>query len=116
MVWANVVNGLIGIWFIIAPFVLRFTDQPAAMWTSIIAGLILAVLAGAAVFNEQARKQTWIQYVNGLIGIWYIISPFVLGFSGQPAMLWIYLIGGVVVLVLAAWLAFSVLPKVAPTR
>jgi hypothetical protein len=116
MVWANVINALLGIWFIIAPFALRFQDTQNAMWTSIVGGLILLILAGWAALSEPARKQKWIQYVNGLVGIWFIVFPFVYDMSAKPANLWTLLLGGAVVLVLSAWLAFSVIPHEAPAR
>ena len=37
------VNILIGLWLIAAPFVLTFDANPAAMWTSIGAGLAIAI-------------------------------------------------------------------------
>lgn len=116
MVWANVVNALLGIWFIIAPFVLAFQDHPNAMWTSIVGGIILLILAGWAVLDETARKQKWIQYVNGLVGIWFILFPFVYAMTGTPVVLWTSLIGGAVALVLSAWLAFGVLAREVPAR
>jgi SPW repeat len=48
MVWQNVINALIGIWFIIAPAVLPFPNDVAMAWTSVIGGVILLVLAGSA--------------------------------------------------------------------
>lgn len=111
MIWQNVVSALIGIWFIIAPFSLGFAGNAGRIWTSIIGGVILLVLAGAAVMNEHVRRQTWIQYVNGLVGIWFIIAPWVLSFAVKPADFWTSLVGGIIVLGLSAWLAFGVLPK-----
>jgi VIT1/CCC1 family predicted Fe2+/Mn2+ transporter len=46
MTWPNVVNALIGLWFVIAPFVLGYSGQTGAMWTSIVGGAILFVLGG----------------------------------------------------------------------
>jgi len=112
MLWANVVNALVGIWFIIAPFVLKFSDRPAPMWASIIGGAVLLVLAGWAVFDEKARHQTWIQYINGLVGIWFIIFSYVYTeVAGVAYLRWTTIVGGLIALVLSAWLAFGVLPK-----
>jgi hypothetical protein len=116
MQWANIVNAIIGIWFIIAPFVLQYQDLPNAMWTSIAGGVLLLVLAGWAALKEDARKQKWIQYVNGLVGIWFIIFPFVLTLSDKTSILWTSVIGGAVALILSGWLAFSVLPREVSAR
>lgn len=39
--WKEWINLLIGVWLIIAPFALGYTDQPAAMWNHIIVGLLV---------------------------------------------------------------------------
>jgi len=114
MMWPNVVNALVGIWFIIAPFTLGFSGNGGEMWTSIIGGVILLILAGWAVFSEEARRQTaWIQYVTGLVGIWFIIAPWVLSVATKPGELWTSLVGGIIVLVLSAWFVFGVTLKMA---
>ncbi len=45
MLWANWITVILGIWLIVAPFILRYTTNPVAMWTSIITGAIVAILA-----------------------------------------------------------------------
>lgn len=111
MMWANVVNALVGIWFIIAPFALRFSDRPYPMWLSIIGGAILLILAGWAVLDEKARHATWIQYVNGLVGIWFIIFPYVYALGDVANLRWTSIVGGLIALVLSGWLVLSVLPR-----
>lgn len=112
MVWQNVVIALLGAFFIVAPIRAGFAGDVAQIWTAMIGGLILLVLAGTAVLNAQARQQVWIQYVNGLVGLWFVIAPWVLSFAMKPAPL----IGGLIVLILSAWLAFGVSPKAAPSH
>lgn len=104
MLWGNVINALVGVWFIIAPFVLGLQASPGAMWTSIIGGLILLVLAGWAVLNEEARKRRWIQYVNGSVGVWFCIYPLFFSSSSLTA---VALAGGVTALSVSAWLLFG---------
>lgn len=36
---------LAGIWLIIAPFVLNYSETTAALWNDIVAGIIIAVVA-----------------------------------------------------------------------
>jgi hypothetical protein len=114
MVWQNVVNALLGIWFIVAPFSLSFTGNTAEMLTSIVGGVIVLVLAGSAALNEEARHQVWVQYVDGLVGIWFIIAPWALSFVGESREFWTSLIPGAVVLILSAWL-LALMPRTAPT-
>jgi len=111
MRWANVVNALVGIWFIIAPFVLKFDDMRAAMWTSIVGGALLLILAGWAAVSEEARKQRWIQYVNGLLGIGFIAFPFAFNLTARPHVTWTSAVGGLIALGLSTWQVLKVLPR-----
>jgi uncharacterized membrane protein len=110
MAWRNIVNALIGIWFIISSWVLAVTAHTAAMWTSIAGGAIFLILAGTAALNPVARRQAWIQYVNGLVGIWFIIAPWVLGFANRPTETWTSWVPGAIALILSAW-NLGVLPR-----
>jgi hypothetical protein len=115
MVWRNVVNALIGIWFIVSPAVLPFRNDTAMAWTSVIGGAILLVLAGSAALMEGARRQVWLQVVTGLVGIWFIIAPWVLAFTSDPGTFWTSLILGIVALILSIW-DFEVLPRTAAVQ
>ena len=69
--WINV---LLGIWVIISPFVLGFALLPRAMWNNAIAGIIVAALALTRTGSPQQSGWSW---ANVILGIWLIISPFV---------------------------------------
>jgi len=108
MVWRNVVNALIGIWFIISPVVLGYSVRSGQMVTTIIGGIILLVLAGSAALADEARGASWIQYITGLVGIWFIFAPWVLSFVNRPGEFWMSFILGIIALVLSAWSLASV--------
>ncbi|HET7266444.1 MAG TPA: SPW repeat protein [bacterium] len=103
MVWQNVIVALIGIWFIIAPSSLGFTANPAMTWTSAVGGVILLILGASAALSAEQRRQFWIQVVNALVGIWFIIAPWILSFTQHPAAFWTSLILGIVALILSVW-------------
>ncbi|SRR5579884_1164779 len=116
MVWQNLVNALIGIWFIVAPFVLGLASNTREVWTSLVGGAILLILAGSAALYEQPRRQAWIQYVNGLVGIWFIVAPWVLLLQGRLDLVWTSVVGGIIALVLSAWLALAIMPSTVAQR
>lgn len=43
--WPSWVSFVIGLWLLIAPYMLGYAFIPAALWNSIILGLVIAVLA-----------------------------------------------------------------------
>jgi hypothetical protein len=100
MTWENAVTALIGVWFIMSPFALFYTNHPFMMVTSFIGGAILLIVAGAAVLNGNVRRRAWIYYCNGLVGIWFVVAPSALSFAGSLGDHWTSLVGGIVVLLL----------------
>ncbi|HFB52206.1 MAG TPA: hypothetical protein ENJ48_00805 [Anaerolineae bacterium] len=98
---------LFGLWEVIAPFLLGYSAVGAALWDAIIIGVVLIVLAGwAALVNQEGTIKS-LNWINAVLGLWLIIAPFILAYSGTAAAMWNDIIVGVVVAVLAAWAALS---------
>lgn len=55
--WASWLNGLSGIWMIIAPFILSYS-RSVSYWNEIIVGIVLAVLAFANMQTYSRRHTT----------------------------------------------------------
>jgi hypothetical protein len=103
--WASGVNVLAGLWMIISPFVLGYSNLSGALWSDVIVGIAIAVVA--AIRAGGAVDQPWLSWVNALLGAWLIVSPWVLGFADSANALWNNVIIGVIVLVLGAWSGFA---------
>ncbi|HJT77649.1 MAG TPA: SPW repeat protein [Gemmataceae bacterium] len=75
---ASGLNILAGIWLIISPFVLGFFhyNQVSPLLNTLIAGVIVLILAACRV--GLPYRNAWMSWVNLLLGIWLIISPFFL--------------------------------------
>lgn len=101
--WINIV---LGIWVIISPFVVQFTRFPAAMWNNVIVGIVIAILA---IIRQSVPRQTGWSWVNVILGIWMIISPFALG-AMTAAILWNNIILGIVIGLIAIGSASSRAP------
>ncbi|WP_067621953.1 SPW repeat protein [Alicyclobacillus acidiphilus] len=101
--WKIVINALIGIWFILTPWVLNFSSDTAALWTSVVIGAI-QTLASLAVFAQKrwnsAARFVWISFVTGL---WFIVHPFVFQMQQNSGELWNFVILGVISAVLSFW-------------
>jgi len=101
--WINIVLGIL---VIISPFVVQFTRFPAAMWNNVIVGIVIAVLA---IIRNSVPRQTGWSWVNVILGIWMIISPFALG-AMTTAVLWNNIILGIVIALIATGSASSRAP------
>ena len=84
------VNLLLGIWVIISPFVLGI-HAPKGIWNNVITGVVVGVLA---IIRWSMHQSGW-SWVNLILGIWLVISPFVL-FLSSTAM-WNNVIVGIII-------------------
>ncbi len=96
---------LFGILLLIAPFVLGFTDNTAALWTCYGLGLVVALFASTKAVTGDEGK--WEGVVSGIAGVLAVIAPFVLGFSDNAAALWTCVILGLGVALAAGYEALA---------
>ncbi|MEK7212453.1 MAG: SPW repeat protein [Patescibacteria group bacterium] len=47
------------------------------------------------------------QWLEAVLGLWLMLSPWVLGFSGISVMMWSNLIAGMAVFLIALWSIFG---------
>jgi len=91
------INLVLAILLIASPWILAF-PAGTVTYNAVIAGLIIGVVAIAALF---AFAQ-WEEWVNLVLGLWVIASPFVLHFTSDVGALWTHVVIGLAVAVLAA--------------
>ena len=99
--WTNaklcdVANLILGGVLFFSPWIFGF-DAGRASENAHIAGIVIAVLAIAAL----AAFATWEEWLNLIVGLWTMVSPWVLGFQGTRAMT-VSVVIGIAVAVLAA--------------
>jgi hypothetical protein len=99
--WTNtklcdVANLILGAILLLSPWIFAF---PAGMPTqnALISGIVIAVLSIAAL----AAFAVWEEWLNLIVGLWVLVSPWLLGFAGTVAMN-VHVIIGIIVAVLAA--------------
>ncbi|HUV71396.1 MAG TPA: SPW repeat protein [Clostridia bacterium] len=101
---ASTVNLIAGLWLIIAPFVLGFSEITAATINDIVLGAIIAIVSAIRIFSSV--RWNWLSWLNVLLGFWLIIAPFVLAYpAATPRFNDIIL--GIVVIIAGTWSATS---------
>jgi len=96
-------NFALGVWLVIASFVLLYRGIQAALWDDIVVGLLIAAFSfSRALEIEKLIVGNWIV---GALGLWALISPFVLHFSGATLAMRNNVIVGAMVTILTIWLA-----------
>ena len=97
LMFVDWINLILGVALIASPWVLGFTAGPV-MWNAVIGGAAIGVIAIVAL----AAFAQWEEWVNLALGIWILISPFVLGFSAEVVAMWTFVLVGLAVALLAA--------------
>jgi hypothetical protein len=94
--WCDVANLILGAVLFFSPWIFGF-DAGRASENANIAGIVIAVLAIAAL----AAFAVWEEWLNLIVGLWTLVSPWVLGFHGTRAMT-VSMVIGIAVAILAA--------------
>lgn len=98
---ASGLNLLLGLWLVIAPFLLSYATS-ASRGNDITIGVIIALLAAFRLLG--AYRAAWLSWLNALLGIWLIVAPFILGYDSSSA-LWNDVIVGLFIAFLGLWSA-----------
>ena len=95
--WVNI---LLGIWVLISPFVLGILT-PNGTWSNVITGAVVVILA---IIRWSMHQSGW-SWLNLILGIWLVISPFV--FFLSAAAMWNNVILGVIIAAFALTNTYS---------
>lgn len=101
--WQDWVNLFLGAWIFVMPFFGIGALSGAVAWNGYVFGAIIALLSAIALYKPQA----WEEWINWLIGLWLIASPFVMGFSEHTTLMWNYVVVGLVIAGDALWAALE---------
>ena len=116
--WTNaklcdVANLILGAILLFSPWIFGF-DAGKVTQNAAITGIVIAVLAIAAL----AAYAVWEEWLNLIVGLWALVSPWVLGFQGTTAMK-VHVTIGILVAVLAAielWIMSQHPPRLTASR
>jgi hypothetical protein len=71
------INLAIGMWVLVSPWLLGFTESGGATANAVVTGLAITMVAAAAV----ARESPTAAWGNLLLAIWLFASPWVVGYT-----------------------------------
>lgn len=101
--WTSILVAILGIWLIISPWVVGFAGQDAPFWNTLICGIAVLLVALGAVRSASAS----LSWLNVALGIWLLVSPWVVGFSDFESATANDVVLGVVVGILALTAALA---------
>lgn len=100
--WQDWVMLIFGAWLFFSPFWMAgyASNTSTAAWNSYIFGVLVAIFALAAL----ATPRRWEEWVELALGVWLVISPFVLAFYRvEYGAAWNQIILGVLIAVDSLW-------------
>jgi len=97
---ASTLDLFAGVWLMISPLIL-VSHNSSAMWSDALPGIAIALLALYRIQNPASA--VWLSWINVLLGIWILISPWLLRFSGHLKPTVNNVITGGIVIAMAGW-------------
>jgi len=93
--WVNLVCAVL---LFISPWILAFSGESGATRAAWITGVVVAVFAIAAL----VQFAEWEEWVSGLLGLWMILAPWIVGFASVGLAVAAFVVLGIVVLAASA--------------
>ena len=105
--WQDWANYSLGLWVFGSPWLLQHSmvigvvpgGGSLAMWNLWLVGLAVAVISTIAL----NAFGVWEEWANFGLGVWLVLSPWVLGFAGSVLLMWDSVFFGALILVVAGW-------------
>ena len=107
--FCDVANLILGAILFVSPWMFGF-DAGTVATNAYITGIAIAILAIAAL----ARFAVWEEWLNLIVGLWALVSPWVLGFQETTTAMTVHVIIGAAVAILAAielWMMSQIPPR-----
>ncbi|WP_019936508.1 SPW repeat protein [Bordetella sp. FB-8] len=101
--WQDWAMTIVGLYVIVSPWVIPYfwpdsSISSLAQWNQVIVGAAVVIVAIAWL----ASAQIWEEYAMGIVGLWLLMSPWLLGFSREAAFALSAVIAGLIIIALAA--------------
>lgn len=100
--WQHWVIAALGLWMLISHLVLRSTGiHSDALWNAWLVGAAIVLVSAGRLIVE--LPDPWQDGTHAALGLWLMVSPWVLGFSSHATARTNSIIVGFLVAVLALW-------------
>ncbi|MBO0759061.1 MAG: SPW repeat protein [Bradyrhizobiaceae bacterium] len=96
--WEDWASWILGIWLMISPWALRFDLDEAPTRNAVIVGffIVFTEVVELSIFRD------WEEWINVVLGVWLVTSPWILAISERSATINFTLVG-LLVLALALY-------------
>lgn len=99
------ITGILGLILAISPYMFGYSNDAAALWTSLIVGG--ATIVVSLLEATRADRDQWEYWVAGILGLFAVIAPFILGFGGNTSAMWTTVVIGILIAIFAGSRLFT---------
>ncbi|MGE3361948.1 MAG: SPW repeat protein [Rhizobiaceae bacterium] len=94
--WINLV---LAIFLFLSPWLVGFAAEVNPAWNAWLMGAAMGIISLAALY----AFAEWEEWVNGALGLWLIVAPWILGFTASMNAMWTHVAIGALVVLVSAW-------------
>jgi hypothetical protein len=87
--WEDWCDWALGIWLVLSPWILLFHQDSPATRNAVVAGFL--IIAAEAVTLSAFRL--WEEWINLVLGLWLVVSPWILGVTSSVARINFVIVG-----------------------
>ncbi len=113
--WQDKLNLGLGFWLILSPLLLVNPYSPIQFdlvtMHSFIMGAIVVIIAGATLL----QFKIWEEWVEVVLGVWLVVSPFILGFNHMTVAMVNHILIGLIIAVDSIWVISDMSPATPAT-
>lgn len=113
--WTSWLAALVGLWVLVTPFVLSGPiGTGTVFWSNVVGGAIVAIFAAYTAYTLRSTGSgewlhEWSGWLAAVVGLWVVISPFVLtGSVTASSVMWSNVGSGALIAVFAGYGGFGV--------
>lgn len=99
------ITGILGLILAVSPFIFGYSNDMAALWTSMLVGG--ATIVVSLLEATRADREQWEYWVAGILGFIAVIAPFIFGFGTNTNAMWTSVVIGVLIAVFAGSRLFT---------
>jgi hypothetical protein len=99
------VNTLLGLWLMLAPFLLAFSNKSVVrvLWEDLLLGFGIATFALCRMLSRRAEEIALADWIVTALASLTLLNPILYGYFRLPAAAWNNIVTGAAVLLLAAY-------------
>lgn len=96
--WQDWADLMLGVVVLISPWIIAFTNEPAPTYNAVVVGLVIIALSALAI----RHLEPWEEWLNVALGLWLIVSPWILDYDADSAARACHVGLGLIVTLMAA--------------